>query len=87
MDSTISHTSPCVSVKSTITIYISGVCVSSVSGKKTGYEKKREGPRSKVYTSVCVWYFLWFWFWFGTAHNALVGYHGTVVKDICGSNN
>ena len=20
-----------------------------------------------------------FWFWFGTAHNALVGYHGTVV--------
>ena len=29
----------------------------------------------------------WFWFWFGTAHNALVDYHGTVVKDICGSNN
>ena len=25
--------------------------------------------------------------WYGTAHNALVGYHGTVVKDICGSNN
>ena len=33
-----------------------------------------------------IWDF-WFWFWFGTAHNALVGYHGTVVKDICGSNN
>ena len=34
--------------------YIFLVCVSSVSGKKTGYEKKREGPRSKVYTSMCV---------------------------------
>ena len=31
------------------------VCVSSVRGKKTDYEKKREGPRSKVYTSMCVW--------------------------------
>ena len=30
------------------------VCVSSVRGKKTDYEKKREGPRSKVYTCVCV---------------------------------
>ena len=37
-----------------------------------------------------LWYHIFwqsFWFWFGTAHNALVGYHGTVVKDICGSNN
>ena len=39
MDSTISHTSPCVSVKSTITIYISGVCP-RLGVKKTGYEKK-----------------------------------------------
>ena len=30
------------------------MCVSSVRGKKTDYEKKREGPRSKVYIQVCV---------------------------------
>ena len=55
MDSTISHTSPCVSVKSTITIYIFW-CVCPRLGVKKHYEKKREGPRSKVYIYkyVCV---------------------------------
>ena len=55
MDSTISHTSLCVSVKSTITIYIFWCVCPRLGVKKTDYEKKkREGPRSKVYTSMCV---------------------------------
>ena len=56
MDSTISHTSPCVSVKSTITIYIYFlVCVSSVRGKKTDYEKKKGGSTFEgIYKYVCV---------------------------------
>ena len=55
MDSTISHTSRCVSVKSTITIYIFLVCVSSVRGIKTGYEKKgRVHVRRYIQVCVCV---------------------------------
>ena len=48
------HIQVCVYLSSPRLPYIFLVCVSSVSGKKTGYEKKREGPRSKVYTSMCV---------------------------------
>ena len=49
-----SHTSPCVCVKSTITMYILWCVCPRLGVKKLITKKKREGPRSKVYTSMCV---------------------------------
>ena len=55
MDSTISHTSRCVSVKSTITIYIFWCVCPRLGVKKTDYEKKKGGSTFEgIYKYVCV---------------------------------